>query len=399
MNTAWRLTTLLSSALMCAPVHSAIDKIPVTDTQDPAVVAQRAGAGWYGWRVPATEGTGNVCCWASDWDEAAAPKGCSLAAEKRHGVYGTRSEEGESSHINVFVQQDKSQRVQRMLVIGDACPLHGDGQRVHWLEAANEKDSLAWLQSLHAQKGQSTDQALHALALHALDAASDVLDALARDVDNDGAEQAVFWLGHARPDGLAHLQELLGELPHGAVRKHINFALTQTGEAEAWRVLKNIVMQDADRDQRRDAVFWLSQDETTDHSDWLLSLVGHSDASTQEQAVFALSQIGSDKALNALRALAGDADQKVRHTALFWLGQVDAPAARAQALEWLSQEAAQQDIEHAAFVLSQLPDAMGTDALFNLLSVKQPKAVRKAALFWLSQSDDPRVIERIASMF
>lgn len=45
------------------------------------------------------------------------------------------------------------------------------------------------------------------------------------------------------------------------------------------------------------------------------------------------------------------------------------------------------------FSLSQLPAELSTPALFNLIKTSDEKRVKKNALFWLGQSEDPRAIK------
>jgi HEAT repeat protein len=48
--------------------------------------------------------------------------------------------------------------------------------------------------------------------------------------------------------------------------------------------------------------------------------------------------------------------------------------------------------EHAVFALSQLPDKEGVPILIRVAQTHDSPSVRKKAMFWLGQSDDPRVL-------
>jgi HEAT repeat protein len=53
--------------------------------------------------------------------------------------------------------------------------------------------------------------------------------------------------------------------------------------------------------------------------------------------------------------------------------------------------------EHAIFVLSQRDESEATDALMRIVRDDPDAAMRKRALFWLGQKDDPRVASFIKS--
>lgn len=83
---------------------------------------------------------------------------------------------------------------------------------------------------------------------------------------------------------------------------------------------------------RKDAVFWLSQ-EAGDAATRGISEIAEDedqDREVRDQAVFALSQLPTDKGVPILIRLArSNKDPKVRRKALFWLGQSDDPRALA----------------------------------------------------------------------
>lgn len=83
---------------------------------------------------------------------------------------------------------------------------------------------------------------------------------------------------------------------------------------------------------RKDAVFWLSQEAGDAATEGLSDLADDKDQDREvrDQAVFALSQLPADKGVPILIRLArSNKDPKVRRKALFWLGQSDDPRALA----------------------------------------------------------------------
>jgi hypothetical protein len=84
---------------------------------------------------------------------------------------------------------------------------------------------------------------------------------------------------------------------------------------------------------------------------------------------------------------------EVRRAAIFWLGQ----AAGAKAAQSLDSIAGDQDGDRAirkqaVFALSQRRDNEGVPALLRIARSNSDPEVRKTALFWLGQSEDPRAL-------
>jgi hypothetical protein len=96
----------------------------------------------------------------------------------------------------------------------------------------------------------------------------------------------------------------------------------------------------------------------------LLSLARDKDAarSSRKQAVFWVSQAAGDKVADGLRDLVADDDEdrEVR--------------------------------ESAVFALSQLPREEGVPILIRVARTNRDPEIRKKALFWLGQSEDPRAL-------
>jgi HEAT repeat protein len=89
---------------------------------------------------------------------------------------------------------------------------------------------------------------------------------------------------------------------------------------------------DAPTANRKDAVFWLSQEAGDAATKGLSELADdeNQDREVRDQAVFALSQLPHDQGIPILIRLARtNKDPKVRRKALFWLGQSDDPRALA----------------------------------------------------------------------
>ncbi len=82
-----------------------------------------------------------------------------------------------------------------------------------------------------------------------------------------------------------------------------------------------------------------------------------------------------------------------KKSAVFWLGQAAGEAA-VQGLTGLATEkdADEQVKESAIFALSQLHNGAGVEPLIRIARSNADPRLRKKAIFWLGQSDDPRAL-------
>jgi HEAT repeat protein len=81
-------------------------------------------------------------------------------------------------------------------------------------------------------------------------------------------------------------------------------------------------------------------------------------------------------------------------TAVFWLGQA-AETAAGKALDSIARDQ-RGDLEvrkHAVFALSQRSASEAVPALIRIARSNPEPELRKTALFWLGQSEDPRAVD------
>lgn len=117
----------------------------------------------------------------------------------------------------------------------------------------------------------------------------------------------------------------------GTGAKEAVFPATIADSFTAWPGLLRIAKSEqASRDTRKSAVFWLGQavgDRITPALDSVATDRG-GDREVRDAAVFALSQRPRDEGVPALMRLArNDRDPEIRKKAIFWLGQSDDPRA------------------------------------------------------------------------
>jgi HEAT repeat protein len=182
---------------------------------------------------------------------------------------------------------------------------------------------------------------------------------------------AVFWLGQREdPAARALVREIAGdERETETVRGAAIFALGQSDEAtpadEAFlRALFGRVTSERLKDRVLMAV---SQRESPDGARWLLT-----------------------QARDARQPL------EVRRKAVFWAGQGHATVADITALYQAATEPRLR--EHVIFVLSQRDEEAATTALISIARSDADRDMRKKALFWLAQKDDPRVTKLITDL-
>lgn len=299
---------------------------------DPAAVARSlgsAGAEWLGYSVPGVADAEDLCCRSRRGRERV----CSLAEES--GGWGSEREQGaaETPADLIVLAEVERGRTLRLLPIGASCPVRADGRAIHWLAGIETEASLDWLVSVAA--GGAAEEvagaAVAALAHHEGPGADRHLRVLALDSDGESElrQAATFWSGAARgAGGYALLAEVLDGELDAELRRHALFALTLSSHPGALARLHRAATVDRDPEVRGQALFWLAQTGDDRAAGWILEVIE------------------------------GDADREVR--------------------------------EQGVFALAQLDD--GASHLVRLLREATEPGIRRQALFWLGQSDDPRAL-------
>ena len=341
MKTKWlSLALLVLSSPSWAQVGELFNAEVIGDTSisNPARVMKEAEGHWLAFSLPAQAGTRSPCCWKGKWG-GMGQAGCSL--ETRHQSYGTRSDSPLTENVIVF-SQVRDGRVKSLRVVGESCPVDGGGAQVNWIGNLDETDGLDWLQTIaRSYRDDSVAaSALFALALHRSPQAGQRLYSLAKEVDGELTEEAIFWLGESRGEqGISLLEKLLAELPIGDGRRAINFALAENNTAGAADLLYEISKSDTDPEQRGEAMFWLAEGYPQQARAWLFEMIKtEQDEDVLEQAVFAISQLPDGAGDQVLLELAqnNQLSRTVRRQAIFWLAQSDNESSVAALTELLT---------------------------------------------------------------
>ena len=191
-----------------------------------------------------------------------------------------------------------------------------------------------------------------------------------------------------------YLLDLAERSTSSTVAKHaILPALLADSVDPAPRLLQIGRSMSATREARKSAIFWVSQTGSPQALAGLKSFVRDADSEIGKQAVFGLSQLRNQEGATVLIAAARDHTlaTEVRKSAIFWLGQ----AAGEKATEGLKSLMNDEDTEvkkQVVFALSQMKTESSMNALMDIARNSKDREVRKSALFWLGQSNDPRVL-------
>lgn len=186
------------------------------------------------------------------------------------------------------------------------------------------------------------------------------------------------------------------------VRKAAVFWLGQRDEEQPHALVRTVAGDEKETEAvRRAAIFALSQGDGASAADFafLKSLFDRtSSEKLKDQVLFSVSQRESWDGGRWLLEKARDESQpmEVRRKAVFWAGQGRASVADISALYKSAKD--QRLREHVIFVLSQRDEEAATTQLMSIAREDPDREMRKKALFWLGQKNDPRVTKLITDM-
>ena len=185
------------------------------------------------------------------------------------------------------------------------------------------------------------------------------------------------------------------------VRKSAVFWLGQSESRAGRALVRTIAADDAESESLRGAaIFALGQSPEASADDaFLRSLFGRlTSERLKDRLLMSVSQHDSPDGARWLLAQARDDRQpmEVRRKAVFWAGQGHATVADLGALYAATTEPRLR--EHIIFVLSQRNEEAATASLMSIARSDTDREMRRKALFWLAQKDDPRVTKLITDL-
>ena len=225
-----------------------------------------------------------------------------------------------------------------------------------------------------------------------------LIDVVRNDPNPGVREKGVFWLGQVHTDKAADaLENIATSSPDMNLREKAIFALNEQGSSRAAALLRRFAeSSDTPGSVREQAIFWLGQRRSAENADFLKSLFGRLGKSEQndemrKKIMFSLSQMhgfGNDRWLLAL-ALDKSNSEEVRGHALWTAGQAGIPGAD---LVSLYDRLTDADVkEKLIWVLSESNDRAASDKLVQIAKTDPDREMRKKAIFWLGQKNDPRI--------
>jgi hypothetical protein len=133
-----------------------------------------------------------------------------------------------------------------------------------------------------------------------------------------------------------------------------------------------------------------------DAADYLVSLAQSEKGSMGSKAIFPATLVDSANIWPSLIRMARNSDlpRNTRTQSVFWLGQAAGDAATKDLRDIVVDNSVDREVrEQAVFALSQRPHDEGVPALIAIARTNKDPDIRKKALFWLGQSNDPRAID------
>ncbi|HJQ18843.1 MAG TPA: HEAT repeat domain-containing protein [Gemmatimonadaceae bacterium] len=231
---------------------------------------------------------------------------------------------------------------------------------------------------------------------------SETEDLMINVVKNDPSqsvrEQAVFWLGQVQTDKAEQLLEQIATTSTDmTLREKAVFALSQQGSSRGFALLRRLAESaDTPESVREQTIFWIGQRGSAENADFLKGLFGRlgkgdTNEDLRKKVLFSLSQMkgfGNDRWLLAVATDTTNSEE-VRGHALWTAGQNGVAGSELAAMyDRLRDDEVK---EKLIWVLSESDDAAATDKLVDIAQKDPNREMRKKALFWLGQKNDPRV--------
>ncbi|MGQ0714570.1 MAG: HEAT repeat domain-containing protein [Gemmatimonadaceae bacterium] len=221
-----------------------------------------------------------------------------------------------------------------------------------------------------------------------------LLDVLNNDPARSVREKAVFWLGHVHSErAAAALEEIATSSPDMELREKAIQALHDQESPRADALLRRLAESaETPESVREKAIFWIGQRESQENAEFLRSLFGKARSEeARKKILFSLSQMdgfGNDRWLLNI-ALDESNSSELRGHALWTAGEAGIPGSE---LVTVYDRVSDSEVkEKLIWVMSASRDRAATDKLIKIAQKDPNKEMRKKALFWLGQKNDPRV--------
>jgi HEAT repeat protein len=287
---------------------------------------------------------------------------------------------------------------------GTTCPREEDDMRIEALNAVLQMDAdraMPLLKRVLARRDEcSAPLRRKAIFLvsqkHTSETETILLDAARNDPDEEVREQAVFWLSQVGTErSVSALDSILRTATDRKLQEKAIFALSQVSNARASAAIRAFAERnDVAQELREHAIFWIGQQHRPENAQYLQTLYGRVNSQQlKEKIIFSLSQMRSDENSRWIMSIAMNENEAIemRKQALFWAGQTGGSITDLIGLYSRIQNREMK--EQLIFVYSQRRERAAVDKLLDIARTDSDREMRKKALFWLSQSNDPRVAD------
>ena len=243
--------------------------------------------------------------------------------------------------------------------------------------------------------------ALFVLATSNDPAASRLLLQAVGDPDQEVRQGAVFWLARTDdPRAVTVLDSVLQATKDEDVQQAALFALSTKNDPAARRLLRSYVTRPGlSPDLAQMALFQVARDPETTPAE-LKQFYANAKSTEMKQQILVAMMTRRDKDTQWLMQIATDKSQEseLRQQALVTLVQSDiATADLLKLFDSLPDDDEMQGM--MVMLMARRPnDPAITDRLINIAKTSKDKELRQQAVFWLSQSKDPRATKLLEEM-
>ena len=334
------------------------------------------------------------------------PKATSLADARdlRTRVRSAQASLGDSKAAGDIASQAKQ------LSQSTSCSGGDDEMRMAALQglmSMNATDALPILKQVLAQRDPCRvglrKQAVYLLAQRrGDDVVGSLLEVARNDPSNEVQSDAVYWLSTTRSDrATAALDSVLFQGRDTDLRTKAVYALSQVGTQRAGEALRRAAQDEKlPEDVRGQATYWLGNARLADLDFFRALYKSTRSSNVHGQIIQAVVGLRSPDATQWLIDMAKDKtlDSESRKNAIYWAGQQ-----RSVDMDQLNaiyeQARGDNDVQtQVLYVYSQRKESTAVDKLMAIAKSDQNIEMRKQALYWLGQKNDPRIRQFIRDL-
>jgi len=226
-----------------------------------------------------------------------------------------------------------------------------------------------------------------------------LLEAVRSDPDPEVRKAAVFWMSRSQSEkAVDAIQEIMRTTSDPEIQQAAVHALSQHPSPRAAQALREIAAsRNTNAQVRQAAVHWIGQNRDPANGPFLRDLFGRMDnVQVKESILHILSRHNDQGNAEWLLSVAQDRQQpeQIRKAALFWASQ--GRTIPTSQFAKLYDAATDVDMkQQILYSLSRRNDAAALDKMVEIAKHDSSPELRKTAIFWLSQSKDPRAIKAL----